>query len=324
MSNKNPTTISMNYAQIATFTGLASRRDLRKRRVKLTAVDGSQLQPRDRVDVGRDEQRFVVAGREVAFWAEHDAVWAMHKPSDFVVSRSFDDGESIFSILPFDAPLEHLEPIGRLDADTRGLLLFTEDGQLNQRMRNPSREVPRTYLVGLADEVDESLLATALAGELSLRDGDIPNVSEIVTEKNWEGAGYGWLKTLCPEFLHPLPTVRYLVTLTEGRYHEVRRIFAALGSHVESLQRVRFGPYWLLPRGTDPDAAARALIALEELNESDTQPGTDESSPRPVIVVFLDEGESTQLPEDEVQQVYDWFNMERTSLRLRIRFPGAE
>lgn len=314
----------MNYAQIATFTGMASRRDLRKRRLKLSATDGTPIQPRDRVDVGGAEQRFVVAGRQVAFWAEHDAVWAMHKPRDFVVSRSFDDGESIFSILPFDAPQEHLEPIGRLDSDTRGLLLFTEDGQLNQRMRNPSREVPRTYLVGLSEEVEKAQLEIALAGELSLRDGDIPNVSEIVSEKDWEGAGYGWLTTLCPEFLHPLPEVRYLVTLTEGRYHEVRRIFAALGSHVESLQRVRFGPYWLLPRGTDMESATRSLKPLELRERTEAQPDGAQSSPRPTIVVLLDEGESTQLSEQEVQQVYSWFNMERTSLRLRIRFPGDE
>jgi pseudouridine synthase len=217
--------------------------------------------------------------------------------------------------------MDTLEPVGRLDSDTRGLLVFTEDGQLNQRMRNPSHDVPRTYLAGLSEPVEEEKLRESKAGILELRDGTTPQIEEVIHHEEWSEHGFEWLPVLCPEFVHDMGAHRYLVTITEGRYHEVRRLFAAMGSHVERLQRLRFGPFWLLPRGTDSDRARRLIEESEAcLDEAD---GGQENE-RPVLPVFLDEGESIRLTDEELDRLYAWFGLDTGGLQLRIRFPYVE
>ena len=127
-----------------------------------------------------------------------------------------------------EAPLHaELRPVGRLDLDTTGLLLWTNDGAEIQRLTHPKRAVPRTYQAALAQPFH------ALPPVLRLDDGYEPNVLA--------------LGELPREQAHPAlvvpPETRLLasITLGGGAYHEVRRIFAALGSHVLGLCRVRFG-----------------------------------------------------------------------------------
>ncbi len=137
-----------------------------------------------------------------------------------------------------DAPLwGELRPVGRLDLDTSGLLLWTNDGAEIQRLTHPKREVPRTYQAALARPF------TKLPPKLVLDDGHEPRVTE--------------LELLPPAAVHPSLQVPAetatlaTITVVGGAYHEVRRIFAALGSHVLGLCRVRFGDIEL-PRDLAP------------------------------------------------------------------------
>ena len=127
-----------------------------------------------------------------------------------------------------DAPLHaELRPVGRLDADTSGLLLWTTDGAEIQRLTHPKRAVPRTYQAALARP------HRPLPAHLALDDGHRPGVTELTA--------------LARDDAHPslaIPadaSVLASITITGGAYHEVRRIFAALDSHVLGLCRVRFG-----------------------------------------------------------------------------------
>jgi len=127
-----------------------------------------------------------------------------------------------------DAPLHaELRPVGRLDADTSGLLLWTTDGGEIQRLTHPKRAVPRTYQAALAGPHQP------LPADLVLDDGHRPRVTALVP--------------LARADAHPsldIPAdapVLASITITGGAYHEVRRIFAALGSHVRGLCRVRLG-----------------------------------------------------------------------------------
>jgi 16S rRNA pseudouridine516 synthase len=135
-----------------------------------------------------------------------------------------------------DAPLSaELRPAGRLDLDTTGLLVWTTDGALIQRLTHPKRKVPRTYQAALTSDFGPP----GPRGELVLEDGHRPEITELMT--------------LAPGEVHPglavPPETRALasITIVGGAYHEVRRIFAALGSHVLGLCRTRFGPYALPP-----------------------------------------------------------------------------
>jgi 16S rRNA pseudouridine516 synthase len=127
-----------------------------------------------------------------------------------------------------EAPLHaELRPVGRLDADTSGLLLWTTDGGEIQRLTHPKRAVPRTYQVALAGP------HRPLPAHLALDDGHRPGVTDLTA--------------LARDDAHPslaIPadaSVLASITITGGAYHEVRRIFAALDSHVLGLCRVRFG-----------------------------------------------------------------------------------
>jgi 16S rRNA pseudouridine516 synthase len=127
-----------------------------------------------------------------------------------------------------DAPLHvELRPVGRLDIDTTGLLLWTTDGAEIQRLTHPKRAVPRTYQAALARAPDP------LPADLVLDDGLRPRIETLVPLERVDAH---------PSLAIP-PEAAALasITITGGAYHEVRRIFAALGSHVLALCRVRFG-----------------------------------------------------------------------------------
>lgn len=127
-----------------------------------------------------------------------------------------------------EAPLHaELRAVGRLDVDTTGILLWTNDGAEIQRLTHPKRAIPRTYQAALARPFQPA------PERLVLEDGYQPNVLEL-TELPREAAH--------PSLAIPSETAQLAaITIGGGAYHEVRRIFAALGSHVLGLCRVRFG-----------------------------------------------------------------------------------
>lgn len=137
-----------------------------------------------------------------------------------------------------EAPLHaELRPVGRLDIDTSGLLLWTTDGAEIQRLTHPKRAVPRTYQAALARAHQP------LPPDLVLDDGHRPNVDTLVPLDRADAH---------PSLDVPAEvTALASITITGGAYHEVRRIFAALGSHVLGLCRVRFGDIDL-PRDLPP------------------------------------------------------------------------
>ena len=126
------------------------------------------------------------------------------------------------------APLHgDLRPVGRLDLETTGLLLWTTDGAWLQRLTHPKRRVPRTYQAVLAGPF------APLPADLTLADGHRPDITDL-TEID--------ASQLHPSVIRVEGAVAFAsMTITGGAYHEVRRIFAAMGNHVLSLCRVRFG-----------------------------------------------------------------------------------
>ena len=161
------------------------------------------------------------------------ALVALHKPAGVVTALRDGRHPTAFALLA-EAPLASLlRPVGRLDLDTTGLLLWTTEGALIQRLTHPKRRVARTYQAALTEPF------RTMPAELTLEDGHRPEVTELV-EIAREDAH--------PALLVP-PETRTLasITIVGGAYHEVRRNFAALGSHVAGLCRVRFGTFDLPP-----------------------------------------------------------------------------
>ena len=145
----------------------------------------------------------------------------LHKPQGVTCSHK-EAGALVYELLParWRAREPALSTVGRLDKDTTGLLLLTDDGALLHRVISPKRHVPKRYL---------ATLARPLAGDEGARFGS----GELMLE--------GEDKPLTPAVLEPLSPTTARLTVTEGRYHQVRRMFAAVGNHVEALHRDRVG-----------------------------------------------------------------------------------
>src|SRR5262245_63744520 len=157
----------------------------------------------------------------------------LNKPIGCVTALRDTRHETAYALLR-RAPLHaELRPVGRLDRETSGLLLWTTDGAEIQRLTHPKRTVPRTYQAALARE------HRPLPASFVLDDGHQPRITALAP--------------LTRDDAHPsldIPAdVAALasITIIGGAYHEVRRIFAALGSHVLGLCRVRFGALELPP-----------------------------------------------------------------------------
>lgn len=151
----------------------------------------------------------------------------MHKPLGVVCSHR-ELGRSVYELLPrrWRARMPGLSTIGRLDLDTTGLLLITDDGPLLHRVIAPRSHVAKRYVAKLARPLRGDEAAVFAAGTLML---------ESETEP------------LAPATLEPLSDTEARLTITEGRYHQVRRMFAAVGNHVEALHRDQIGGLTLPP-----------------------------------------------------------------------------
>lgn len=158
-------------------------------------------------------------------------VLMMHKPLGVTCSRK-DGGRVVYDLLPprYRVRDPALSTVGRLDRDTSGLLLFTDDGALLHRIISPKSQVPKVYEATLANDLRGDEAATFASGTLMLESEKTP---------------------LLPAELDVLEPRKARLTLHEGRYHQVRRMFAAVGSHVEALHRVSVGGLELgdLPAG---------------------------------------------------------------------------
>ena len=155
----------------------------------------------------------------------------LHKPVGYTCSTK-DAGRIVYDLLParfrLRSPL--LSTVGRLDRDTSGLLLMTDDGQLLHRIVSPKSHLPKVYEATLAQDLRGDEVALFASGTLLLESETTP---------------------LAPATLDVLGPRHARLTLTEGRYHQVRRMFAATGNHVEALHRPRVGGLSLgeLPAG---------------------------------------------------------------------------
>ncbi|MCA9350393.1 rRNA pseudouridine synthase [Candidatus Nomurabacteria bacterium] len=149
-----------------------------------------------------------------------NVVLMLNKPLGFVCSRNGQGSNTIYDILP--KKYHHLNPIGRLDKNSSGLLLMTNDGQLHQQLSHPKYEKQKVYQV-LLDESLDSKDAEKIVSGVKLSDG----ISHVGLES------LGTSKR------------RWVVAMHEGRNRQIRRTFASLGYKVKKLHRTSFGPYEL-------------------------------------------------------------------------------
>ena len=170
----------------------------------------------------------------------------LNKPAGFVTATEDARQKTVMELLPQTWAYQDLKPVGRLDKETEGLLLFTNDGDLLHRLITPKKEVPKVYYArheGQAGELDVAVFASGL----TLRDG-----------------------TVCRSaVLKPLGPGESLITVCEGKYHQVRRMMASRGMTVTYLERRQEGALSLgdLPRGQVRVLSPEEVQALENGHE---------------------------------------------------------
>lgn len=216
------------------------------------SVDGKIAKLGDRVEVVAG-MKIRLDGHVVSIKESEEAVCrvlAYYKPEGELCTRSDPEGRpTVFDRLP-KLRGSRWVAVGRLDVNTSGLLLFTTDGELANRLMHPSREVEREYAVRVFGQIDDEKLKQLSKG-VQLEDG--PAAFRTITFQGGEGINQ-W----------------YNVTLTEGRNREVRRLWEAVGVQVSRLIRVRYGDIDLpkgLPRGGYTELDLKATNYLRELVE---------------------------------------------------------
>ena len=224
--------------------GVASRRAaetlMQQGRVRINGKPATELG----VKVDPDKDVVDVDGRRIRPAVQ---LWiALHKPRGYVTTRSDPEQRpTVYTLLP--AEHHGLFHVGRLDLDSEGLLLLTNDGDGAEQLQHPRYEVERVYHVEIDGVLTPTLQRSLLSG-VELEDGKARALA-----------------------LGPLPAARggrerWAVTLQEGRNREVRRLFEAVGHRVQRLKRVRFGPIELgrLKSGEWRQLAAAEIAQLRD------------------------------------------------------------
>ena len=202
-------------------------------------VDGAVIRDNS---VKIDPERQTVCLDGAPLGGRRRVVLMLNKPAGYITATEDPKDPTVMELLPPEYRAMDLKPVGRLDKATEGLLLFTNDGELLHRLISPKKEVPKVYYARHEGTATAEDIAAFAAG-LTLRDG-----------------------TVClPAKLEPLGAGESLITVCEGKYHQVRRMMAARGMHVEYLERRQEGNLTLddLPRGRVRELTDAEIAALE-------------------------------------------------------------
>jgi 23S rRNA pseudouridine2605 synthase len=233
-------------AKYLAHAGVASRRAAERLVAEGRVTVGGERVTDPARDVDR-ESGVAVDGEPVA--PERRVVYALNKPAGVVsTARDTHGRPTVASLVPSD---RRLYPVGRLDAETTGLILLTNDGELANRLMHPRYEVPKTYLARV----------------------EPAPVSEPALRRLREGVDLGDGRTAPAGVRQVSPGVLEL-TLREGRKRQVRRMFEEVGHRVVELRRVAFGPLRL---GRLHEGGHRRLTAaeVERLRAAAKQPASD-------------------------------------------------
>jgi len=196
-----------------------------------------------RAAVETDGLEFSVYG-EAWQYREHVYI-ALHKPADYECSRKPSHHPGVLSLLPEQFALRDVQPVGRLDHDTTGLLLMSDDGAFIHAQSSPKRHIPKVYVATTYEPVTQKLIAQLLAG-VKLHDEPAPLAAEVC---------------------EMLDTHQLKIVLEQGKYHQVKRMLAAADNHCTALRRTEIGKLKLEALGLAEgewcylDTAQRALLA---------------------------------------------------------------
>ena len=196
--------------------GIGTRSEVKKFiKAKQITVNGEVVvKPEQKIDENVDELCF--KGQPITY--EKYVYYLLHKPAGCVTAKQDNVHKTVMEYFPEDIRAKDIAPVGRLDLDTEGLLLFTNDGPLTHHLLSPTHHIPKTYYAVLDKEVPVSAI-----------------------EQFKEGVDIGDNKPTLPAELVILSEKEAELTIHEGRFHQVKRMFEAVGCTVTYLKRLSMG-----------------------------------------------------------------------------------
>ena len=223
--------------KVISSAGICSRKECgRLGREGRITVNGQVVRM---LDTKVDEKAVIaIDGEEIA--RHRDVVCIMNKSAGFVTSTDDDRNRTVMELLPEWMLRQKVVPAGRLDKDTEGLLVFTNNGDFLHRLISPKSGIPKTYYAEHDGILSDEAVKTAQEGVV-LKDGTVCKGARI--ERLEDGKSN--------------------ITITEGMYHQVKRMLAALGCHVTYLKRIRIGS---LSLGDLAPSQVRELTEEEKLS----------------------------------------------------------
>ncbi|MCR4862346.1 MAG: rRNA pseudouridine synthase [Ruminococcus sp.] len=210
-------------AQVRLDKFISERTEYTRSRIKELAakgritVDGAVVKRSD-TKIDPDTAEVTVEGKSLR--TERHRYILLNKPQGYVCSTDEKDGEIVLKLIPPELRTKGMFPAGRLDKDSMGALLLTDDGEIAHRMLSPRHHIPKIYIVQLARPFENNYINKFEKG-IELIDGETCLPSRVIAVENCDKLAF--------------------IELHEGKYHQVRRMFAALGNHVELLMRVSLG-----------------------------------------------------------------------------------
>ena len=196
--------------------GIGTRSEVKKYiKAKQITVNGEvATKPEQKIDENVDKVCF--KGQPISY--EKYAYYLLHKPAGCVTAKQDNVHKTVMEYFPDDIRAKDIAPVGRLDLDTEGLLLFTNDGPLTHHLLSPTHHIPKTYYAILDKEVTESAVELFKSGvDIGDDKPTLPAELVILSEKEAE------------------------LTIHEGRFHQVKRMFEAVGCTVTYLKRLSMG-----------------------------------------------------------------------------------
>jgi 16S rRNA pseudouridine516 synthase len=178
---------------------------------------GGEFVTDGRASIETDGLEFSVYGEP---WKYREHVYiALNKPADYECSRKPSHHPGVLSLLPEQFALRDVQPVGRLDHDTTGLLLMSDDGSFIHAQSSPRRHIPKVYVATTHDPVTPQLIKLLLGG-VKLHDEPAPLAAVVC---------------------RMLDTHQLEIVLEQGKYHQVKRMLAAAGNHCVALRRTEIG-----------------------------------------------------------------------------------
>lgn len=180
-------------------------------------VDGMSVKRPD-VKIDDTAAAVTICGQEIR--SQRFSYLLLNKPQGYVCSTDDKDGETVMKLIPPEYRKKGMFPAGRLDKDSMGALLLTNDGELAHRMLSPKHHIPKIYIVQLGRKFENNYI-NKFEGGITLADGEACMPAKVRQSENSDKLAF--------------------IELYEGKYHQVKRMFAAVGNHVELLMRISLG-----------------------------------------------------------------------------------